>query len=516
MKKIFINLFLIFSLIVSSTNTTYATSSLDITATVDVPASCSATDTNSVSHDYPQGNSYLAICALEAALGNGSVSSVQLSNQYPSMGLFITAINNVVANPNSQYWAILQNGNLAQLGISSLPVAAGDVLLLQLHDFSDNNLGDQLTINIHSLLSNVPSPSPASGGGHSGGGGQYISIFTPKPVFNFEKAFGFLVAQQKEDGSFGENLYTDWAMLALASGNYQEQISKSVKYFGEIKIENSLLTDYERHAMALMALGLNPYNINGENYIEKITAQFDGKQFGNANEDNDDIFALIVLQNAGYKQNEKMINDDINFILSKQKENGSWDESVDMTGAFMEALSVFKDDEQINAALVKAKEFLKQSQKDNGGWNNNVSSTAWAIEGILAMNEKLEDWRKSENTPLDYLATTQDTDGGIKGKNIKNRIWETAYVVSSLSNKTWNQIMQKFKKPAASVVAVVQKKSASKMTTTKRSSNLKLKNLANQNTASVINAATPDITIAKTETQRKNWFRRMLESIFGF
>ena len=91
--------------------------------------------------------------------------------------------------------------------------------------------------------------------------------------------------------------------------------------------------------MALMALGLNPYNINGENYIKKITDSFDGTQYGNIEKDSDDIFALIVLQNAGYEKEEDIIKNTITYILSKQKENGSWNESVDMTGASMQALS---------------------------------------------------------------------------------------------------------------------------------------------------------------------------------
>ncbi|OGI93524.1 hypothetical protein A3A07_01665 [Candidatus Nomurabacteria bacterium RIFCSPLOWO2_01_FULL_41_52] len=333
--------------------------------------------------------------------------------------------------------------------------------------------------------------------------------------------------------------------MALASGNYQEQTIKLVKYFGESKIENPLLTDYERRAMALMALGLNPYNTNGENYIEKIVNSFDGKQFGNANEDNDDIFALIVLQNAGYGQGEKMINDDISFVLSRQRENGSWDESVDMTGAAIEALANFNQKidplltsplaggEVISNALMKAREFLKQNQKDNGGWNN-ASSTAWALEGILALNEKPEDWTKNDlakdgasNTPLDYLATIQDTDGGIKNENLNNKIWETAYVASILSDKTWNQIMQKFEKPVVTEIqqesiqkeetkTMVVKKSPIAKVNNPNDNKIKLENIAGQNTAIALSATQNTETPALAQPVKKNWFMKLLDSIFGF
>ena len=86
-------------------------------------------------------------------------------------------------------------------------------------------------------------------------------------------------------------------------------------------------------------------------FIKKITSEFDGKQFGDINQDNDDIFALIVLQNVGYTEDEIIISNTINFILSKQKDNGSWDESVDMTGAAIEALIFFKENTKVKNSV---------------------------------------------------------------------------------------------------------------------------------------------------------------------
>jgi hypothetical protein len=269
--------------------------------------------------------------------------------------------------------------------------------------------------------------------------------------------------------------------------------------------------------MALMSLGLNPYNTNGENYIKKITDSFDGKQFGDINEDNDDIFALIVLQNAGFLSSEKMIADDIAFILSKQKEDGSWDSNVDMTGAGIEALSAFSSTSGIGESLAKAKEFLKQNQKDNGGWDN-VSSTAWAMEGILGLNEKPEDWIRNGNTPLDYLAFNQDPDGGIRDDIIQNKIWGTAYTVTALSGKTWNQIMQKFEKIKEEPVPLKIEKKLTKQTA-KKDTQIKqtasLESLANQNAAAVINAIDLSQPPTNTETPKRNWFVRFLEKIFS-
>jgi hypothetical protein len=361
------------------------------------------------------------------------------------------------------------------------------------------------------------SVSSSGGGGSSSSGskrnkntGSVLGAET-KIGFNLEKAFAFLISQQKENGSFGEDLYTDWIALALASGSHQTETIKLIKYLGESKTENFRLTDYERRAIALMALGLNPYNTNGENYIEKIILSFDGKQFGDINEDNDDIFALIVLQNAGYIPNEKIMNDDITFVLGRQKENGSWDESVDMTGAAMEALSFFNQDEKVKSALEKAKKFLKENQKDNGSWNNNASSTAWALQGILATSEKPEDWTKKTNSPLDYLTTLQDADGGIKNDRTESKIWETAYVISSLSGKTWNQTMQKFDKQTRPAISPETfKKPALKQKI------LESQNTKKQSATITTSAITLPPTTIEMETSKKNWFVRLLQSILGF
>ena len=367
------------------------------------------------------------------------------------------------------------------------------------------------------------SSSSGSGSRKNKNTGSVLGIET-KVKFNLEKAFEFIISQQKENGSFGENLYTDWTAIALAGGNYQNQTIKLIKYFTESKFEDRHLTDYERHAMALMTLGLNPYNTNNENYIKKITDSFDGKQFGDTNQDNDDIFALIILQNAGFTQSDKIIADDISFILNRQKENGSWDESVDMTSAGIQAIATEEfSPAKINTALKKAKEFLKQNQKDDGGWGN-VSSTAWAIGGIWALSEKPENWIKNENTPLDYLAINQDIDGGIKnlsaregGESLQNKIWETAYAITALSGKTWNQIMQKFEKlKEESIFPPIEKKLPTKITakeTTPKKQKINSENLPPQNTATVINA------ITENEEEKlpikKGWFRNLLEKIFN-
>ena len=504
---------------------------LNISASVDVPASCDVIDVNGISHHY--ANSYVAICALQATIDQGNISSINLVT-YPGVeGLFVNLINNV-GDPTSQYWALYQNRNFATLGLSLLPVSTNDVIELKLHDFSNNDIGDSVSITINSLIQEpTPEPEPEPEPEHHSSCGSYI---TPKPklklTFDSQKALDFLISQQKENGSFGKDLYTDWATLALASNPATPRLNldKIIKYFLENKFSGTLVTDYERHAMALMALGLNPYNTNNENYIKKITADFDGTQFGDTNTDNDDIFALIVLQNAGFTQTDKIIKDDIDFVLNKQNTDGSWDENVDLTSAGIEALSFFQSEQSLEKNLEKAKSYLKQNQKEDGSWTN-VSSTSWAMQGILAMGEKIENWIAINNTPLDYLSSNQDTDGGIKNENINNKIWETSYVLTSLSGKTWNQIMQKFDKPVlvtdtnkTTYIKTVKNNNKTKNKLKTQNSSIAKKinkfteiaKITSQNTANVLKSDNNN-QIKETEKapQKQNFFRKILEIMFG-
>ena len=436
MKNIKIKFALLFLTIILFGIHTTAYATLDITADVDVPSSCNATDTDGVIHNYPQSNSYLAICVLETAIENDSISNVQLSNQFPSLGLFVTAINGIVADPNSQYWAIYQNGDFANSGVTSLSVIAGDIIMFQLHDFSDNNLGDQIILNIHSLVSDEIENNSGSGGS--------ISL----PIFNVSNAITYLASIQDPDGSFdGSSLYTDWASIALASGNISDTVKTNIlNYMSIYNTVSSILTDNERHSMALLALGENPYSFNGVDYITPIVNSFDGVQFGDINLINDDIFALIPLSKAGYTIDDNIITKDIYFIISKQKPDGSFEESVDMTAATIQALKPFGKINGVFETIVKASNYFTSEQKNNGSWNNSVFSTSWAMQ---AMNILGGYWTKSSSTPADYLATQQSIDGAVLPitETLQNRIWATSYAIPAVLGKSWDTILHPVSKP---------------------------------------------------------------------
>lgn len=288
---------------------------------------------------------------------------------------------------------------------------------------------------------------PASGGGSS---------VTPAAKVDLNKAVDFLTNKQAADGSFGSVLQTDWAAMALASFNPNSQAGQKIRSY-LLTDPNPLVgmnpvSDYARRAMALMSLNINPYNGVGTNYIKKIIDLYDGAQFGDAALFNDDIFALLVLNKAGYGAADEIIKQTVGFVLSKQQADGSWG-GADLTAAAVQALSPLSSIDGISPAISKARNFLFNAQGADGGFGNSYA-TAWVMQAISVLSENSGNWQKNGQTPESFLAISQGADGGLDKDNSFeiNRVWATAYAIPAIQNKPWPAILNNFAKevPATS------------------------------------------------------------------
>ena len=160
---------------------------------------------------------------------------------------------------------------------------------------------------------------------------------------------------------------------------------------------------------------------------------------------------------------------------------------------------------------------------------NNVSSTAWAMEGILGLGEKPENWKEENLSPFDYLAVNQDTDGGIKNENTESRIWETAYAASGASGKTWNEVMEKFEKGSLeSKVVEVQPEvkeeeipvkttvKAPQKTVTKKEETKKEATAEAPAPGSTTHATDAVDNSIKENEDDQGWFMKFFGKVFGF
>ena len=73
------------------------------------------------------------------------------------------------------------------------------------------------------------------------------------------KAGQFLSSKQDGSGAIGADLYTDWSAIGLSAiDGFGSEKTKIASYVTSHGTTGTWLPDYERHAMALLALGLDP------------------------------------------------------------------------------------------------------------------------------------------------------------------------------------------------------------------------------------------------------------------
>jgi hypothetical protein len=427
-----------------------------------VPDLCSATTTDGTGLSFPEDGStdkYIALCGLVAAKDQGLVSEYGIQ-QFSGIGAYLASVNGIVPT-ETQFWAVWLNGSSAAEGIGTLPLTVGDTLSLRLTDWRANEeVGQSIDLRVIGFSTTTPATTETGGSTDSAGGSDGSS--STQASLDIPSAFSFLSALQGSDGSWDE-LVSDWAAFAYAvPGAPSGPRSLLAKYLKSVPMRTSNVTDTERHALALMAAGVNPYTGAGADYISPIVSAFDGSQVGDPSNPRDDIFGIIVLRHAGYSAKDPMIQHMAATIVAQQQASGSW-EDVDTTAAAIQALMAAGAG---GSATAKAETYLKSMQQPDGGFYN-PSSTAWAIQGILALGEDPSSWNRGGHTPLTYLGDIQKEDGSLSSTgNDMNRAWEVAYAIPAAKELTWNDIMKSFSKTASASTASADSVATSSAATT--------------------------------------------------
>lgn len=260
------------------------------------------------------------------------------------------------------------------------------------------------------------------------------------------KAINFLKSRQKENGEIGDPLTTAWAAMALCSANAEME---NIPDYLERSIESldpERATDWERHALAIVACNENPRNFGGVDFVEKIKSFYDGEQIGIRGLLNDDVWGIISLISCGVEKDDPVVRSVRNYIIEHQNADGGWGVSingssdVDSTSATIMALLASGIDR--GASIIqKALDFLRERQTDNGGFSSwgavNSATTSWAIMAISCAGENPNNWIKNGKSPVDYLLSLQNDDGSFKWNETLdlNPEWMTSYAIPALLGK---------------------------------------------------------------------------------
>jgi len=406
---------------------------------VDVPYICTVTDTVGVEHIFPKDDSpssHLAICLLQAAKTASLIDFTVVNDA--SLGLYVESVNGVTPGA-TEYWAIWENGVMASCGIGCIPLTEWHTLSLILTDWMSSTEIDTILFQVASLIQPL---NAGGGGGGDGGGIKHTQV-------DIMQALSYLTAMQKADGSFESPMLTDWAAIALASADQKgEATAKLREHMRMASTTLVSVTEYERRAMALEALGINPYSGTPVDYIAPIIRAFDGTQIGDPAFENDDIFGLHALFGAGYSASDELIQETVAFILSRQAKDGSWTGGVDMTGAAVQALAQVRMLPGVPEALMRAEWYLRRQQASDGGYGNSFA-TSWVLQGVSALGLTPSGWSPNTLTPHDYLASMQQADGGFEtaSSSEQTRLWATAYAIPAALGKSWPMILHSVSKP---------------------------------------------------------------------
>jgi len=260
------------------------------------------------------------------------------------------------------------------------------------------------------------------------------------------KALNFLKNRQLEDGSIGGFTVSSWAAMAISAADKNPyNWGNLVNYLRDKSylLDPNKATDWERQTLAIVACDENPRDFSGINFIAKIESFYDGEQIGDNSNLYDDFFGVLALISGGVDKDKSIIQNVINHIKEKQNNNGGWGD-VDSTSVAVMALIAAgenPDSEIINDALL----FIKSTQTNSGGfqaWGTaNAASTSWAVDAIVAAGQDPTniEWEKNGNSPVDFLLSLQQDDGGFNwaiNQNM-NPEWMTSYVIPALLGKPY-------------------------------------------------------------------------------
>ncbi len=250
-----------------------------------------------------------------------------------------------------------------------------------------------------------------------------------------DRAAAYLLTREKN----AEKGLSLWSYLALY-GTGKDIANTGVLMSCRRTYENlnsGELNDYSILVVTMAAAGGNPYDYQGRNLVEMISAaqlpdgkfadNVDGSGLGDNGEQvlvNAHIWAVLALQAAGAEipGSAKARQ----WLIARQHADGSfnWNANsgkpdVDSTGMALMALGAMGENKD-SPVVQKAAAYLKSAQEGDGGFSSwgaaNAESCRMVISGLTAVeiDPAGADWIKNSCNPLTALLSYQLPDGSFE------------------------------------------------------------------------------------------------------
>ena len=251
-----------------------------------------------------------------------------------------------------------------------------------------------------------------------------LDVSSINPYYNYldetDRAVEFLKDSQYMMGSISGFSNSGWAALGLVAAGEDPSSEKwrdlidylrktpqdEVIYASPGSNPPSLCTleAIARMIMVISAIGEDPTNFGGVNYLLMLKSCYDGEHFGTLN---DDALVILALVSCG-ERDDAIVEDSLRYIHDNQNSDGGWGD-IETTALIIQALVAAGEDKESDT-IKDALEYLKSSQEADGGFSN-VKITSSVIQALVAAGENPLTYIKNGKTPLDYLLSLQQEDG---------------------------------------------------------------------------------------------------------
>jgi hypothetical protein len=232
---------------------------------------------------------------------------------------------------------------------------------------------------------------------------------------------GYVQAQQREDGGFGDAQLSAWATLGLVAAG--ADTGGAAAYLA--KQQPTSATDRALLAMARSAAGDRP-----DDLLSGLRAYRPGKLV------NATIWTILALRQAGEPAPPALVQ----ALRRAQRPNGGWSW---LAGGAADANDTAAAIQALRAAGVTGRPidrgvaFLRRHQNRDGGFEltldrgSDTQSTAWAIQALLAAG------RAPGAPAYRYLAKMRRADGSYRynARYVTTPLWVTAQVLPALARK---------------------------------------------------------------------------------
>lgn len=200
-----------------------------------------------------------------------------------------------------------------------------------------------------------------------------------------------------------------------------------------------VITDNERIALALTAIGKDPANVGGENLLKALQNKDIMKVTDTSKTDiNGLVMGLLALNSRNYTSDTSWL---VQAVLEQQNKDGSWSASadtkpvgdVDMTAMALQALAPYYKDggnETVNTAVEKALNWL--SGKYRSGYDSS-ESCAQVVIALSALN-------LDANTDARFTKTVEGKTLSVLGNLLQYRVAENGGFKHQFADKAVNEM----------------------------------------------------------------------------